>query len=393
MEKYTIERIINIIHCEIRLADDTGHLLERFGNLPENEDPFCTDPSFLRACLDREALPLPDIFCENTYIYYARLSLPDRTSLLAGPVRIKWESHDMASQMAAAHGIQVSPLKLPFCEENTFLNGILLLYHSVTGREISMTELCSYHGFPADELDLARKELNSLVFSTRESEIPHNPYSHEARKLKSIEDGSPEQLKKCQEEVWVGRLGKVADTPLRQEKNIAIIVIVLASRAAIRGGLLPELAFSMADSFIIRTERMNDILQIRSAARRFEEEFAVSVRTLQKSNSKNKYVDLAKEYVYRHLHSSIGIEEISRYVGLHKDYLSQLFSRCEGITLQHYIRREKVRQAEYMLKYSDAKMDEIANQLAFCSQSHFSHCFKEEIGQTPSQYRNQFSGI
>ena len=70
----------------------------------------------------------------------------------------------MASQMAAAHGIQVSPLKLPFCEENTFLNGILLLYHSVTGREISMTELCSYHGFPADELDLARKELNSLVF-------------------------------------------------------------------------------------------------------------------------------------------------------------------------------------------------------------------------------------
>ena len=71
MEKYTIERIINIIHCEIRLADDTGHLLERFGNLPENEDPFCTDPSFLRACLDREALPLPDIFCENTYIYYA----------------------------------------------------------------------------------------------------------------------------------------------------------------------------------------------------------------------------------------------------------------------------------------------------------------------------------
>ncbi|WP_418476788.1 helix-turn-helix domain-containing protein [Eisenbergiella tayi] len=138
---------------------------------------------------------------------------------------------------------------------------------------------------------------------------------------------------------------------------------------------------------------MNDILQIRSAARRFEEEFAVSVRTLQKSNSKNKYVDLAKEYVYRHLHSSIGIEEISRYVGLHKDYLSQLFSRCEGITLQHYIRREKVRQAEYMLKYSDAKMDEIANQLAFCSQSHFSHCFKEETGQTPSRYRNQFSGI
>ena len=388
MDSYVIERIISIIHSEIRLVGKDGHIRERFGNLPEKEDPFCTDPSFLHACLARPPLPLPDIFTEHTYIYYALLRLPGGTSLLAGPVQVIRGTHDPASWMAAKHAVPVPQLKLPYCDAGTFLNGILLLCHSLTGKEISINDLCVYHGFP--EKDLAHKELNRLVFASQESEIPHNPYSHEARKLKSIEEGSLELLQKCQEEVWVGELGRVADTPLRQEKNIAIIVIVLASRAAIRGGLLPELAFSMADSFIIRTERMTDILQIRSASRQFEEEFAVSVHNLHKSISKNKYVDLAKEYVYRHLHSAISIGEISRYAGLNKDYLSLLFSRCEGITLQHYIRREKIRQAEYMLKYSDEKMDEIAAHLAFCSQSHFSHCFKEETGMTPSQYKNQF---
>lgn len=55
-----------------------------------------------------------------------------------------------------------------------------------------------------------------------------------------------------------GRLGRVADEDLRNDKNIAIIVITLASRAAIRGGISPELAFTMADNYICDIERQKD---------------------------------------------------------------------------------------------------------------------------------------
>lgn len=39
---------------------------------------------------------------------------------------------------------------------------------------------------------------------------------------------------------------------------MAIIVITLASRAAIRGGLNPELAFTMADNYICEIENYVD---------------------------------------------------------------------------------------------------------------------------------------
>lgn len=50
----------------------------------------------------------------------------------------------------------------------------------------------------------------------------------------------------------------MADEDLRNDKNIAIIVITLASRAAIRGGISPELAFTMADNYICDIERQKD---------------------------------------------------------------------------------------------------------------------------------------
>ena len=57
------------------------------------------------------------------------------------------------------------------------------------------------------------------IFDTQENEILHNPYSHETRKLDAIRRGDIDQLIKCQYESWSGRIGKVADDFIRQEKN------------------------------------------------------------------------------------------------------------------------------------------------------------------------------
>ena len=107
------------------------------------------------------------------------------------------------------------------------------------------------------EENLKRNIVNK-IFDMQETEICHNPYDHEQRKLFSIESGDLRQLRRCQKEKYEGRLGRVADEDLRNDKNIAIIVITLASRAAIRGGISPELAFTMADNYICDIERQKD---------------------------------------------------------------------------------------------------------------------------------------
>lgn len=185
----------------------------------------------------------------------------------------------------------------------------------------------------------------------------------------------------------------LGDTAIRQEKNMAIVVIALACRAAIRGGLSPELAYSISDMQIMNIDRMTDLLQIKKALYAYEVEYAQRVHQLQKPHERNQYTEKAKDYIFTHLHDQLRIGDIAAHLGVNKDYLSVLFHKTEGITLQDYINREKMSLAEHMLKYSDQRVSEIANILAYSSQSHFCHCFRKLYGMTPLEYRNRHRTI
>ena len=220
----------------------------------------------------------------------------------------------------------------------------------------------------------------------QETEICHNPYDHEQRKLFSIESGDLRQLRRCQKEKYEGRLGRVADEDLRNDKNIAIIVITLASRAAIRGGISPELAFTMADNYICDIERQKDKKVIAKKAKEYEEEFARQVMEAKKSPETNHYVEKAKDYIYKHLHN-VDIHRVWEETGINGDYLCRLFQNYEGCSVEKYIRKEKIKQAKELLQYSNYHIQEISEYLSFSNQSSFTKCFKLETGMTPKEFR------
>lgn len=56
-----------------------------------------------------------------------------------------------------------------------------------------------------------------------------------------------------------------------------------------------------------------------------------------------------------------------------------------------YIRKKRMEAACNMLRYSDIPYAEIAQILAFSSQSHFIQIFKADTGMTPHEYRNSAS--
>lgn len=57
------------------------------------------------------------------------------------------------------------------------------------------------------EENLKRNIVNK-IFDMQETEICHNPYDHERRKLFSIESGDLRQLRRCQREKYEGKLGR-----------------------------------------------------------------------------------------------------------------------------------------------------------------------------------------
>ncbi|MDR9418522.1 helix-turn-helix domain-containing protein [Gracilimonas sp.] len=73
---------------------------------------------------------------------------------------------------------------------------------------------------------------------------------------------------------------------------------------------------------------------------------------------------------------------------LHKDYqqLSRLFSGVEGKSIERYYILQKIERAKELIVYGEQNLSEIAYDLGYSSQQHFSRQFKKETGLSPSHF-------
>ncbi len=239
--------------------------------------------------------------------------------------------------------------------------------------------------------------LTMTSFNRAEDGFVHNPYNHEVRECHCVETGDIEGLKKVLNEDFTGRLGKVGFDPLRQEINIGIVTITIASRAAIRGGLHYEQAFYISDISIQKMEQCHDVATVRQIYRNAEYQYCSLVHELKEqsaaspANIENKNISRCKDYISAHLHGKITVSEIASAIGLEANYLSALFRKQEHITLKSYILREKIRLIKNLLTYSQYSYIKIATYLGFSSQSHLCREFKKETGMTPKEYRERYT--
>lgn len=98
---------------------------------------------------------------------------------------------------------------------------------------------------------------------------------------------------------------------------------------------------------------------------------------------KNKIIQLihhSKEIDRKHNWSTI----LAEHAHYEYNYLSNLFSSVEGVTLEQYIIRQKIEKAKELLFYDELNLSEIASQLGYSSVAHLSAQFKKVTGMTPS---------
>jgi YesN/AraC family two-component response regulator len=74
---------------------------------------------------------------------------------------------------------------------------------------------------------------------------------------------------------------------------------------------------------------------------------------------------------------------------LHHDYnyLSNLFSEVEGITIEKYFIAQKIERVKELLVYDELSLSEIAFQLNYSSVAYLSSQFKKVTGLTPSHFK------
>jgi DNA-binding response OmpR family regulator len=98
-------------------------------------------------------------------------------------------------------------------------------------------------------------------------------------------------------------------------------------------------------------------------------------------------VSAVKRLVADNLASLPGLAEIARSVGTYREKLSQVFREQTGMTVFGYVREERIRRGEELLKDTDIDVQDIALLIGFNNAGNFATAFRERMGVTPSAYR------
>ncbi len=80
-------------------------------------------------------------------------------------------------------------------------------------------------------------------------------------------------------------------------------------------------------------------------------------------------------------------DHISQKLGYDYTYLSTLFAKVKGITLQNYIMQHKVERVKELILYDELNLTEISYLLQYSSVAHLSNQFKKITGLTPSYFK------
>lgn len=282
---------------------------------------------------------------------------------------------------------------VPQVNPDDYLEDILFLNHMITGVESTTEQIIETNCLNHDHTGKVQKHFNDILFENHENNVHHNPYDQEMREFGSIENGDLIQLEKSLQEDYDGTIGTLAKDPLRNLKNLGIVLVTLASRAAIRGVLSPEISFSLSDSYIQQIEECKDLALVAPLAHKAEFQYAEMVHEIKEKQKgilkkqKNPRINKCKDFIFSHLHDRITLEDLAAEADCNPNYLSQLFKECEGISISGYILQEKINRAKNLLIYSDYSYIEIATYLGFSSQSHLGTQFKKHTGYTLRQYR------
>ncbi len=112
---------------------------------------------------------------------------------------------------------------------------------------------------------------------------------------------------------------------------------------------------------------------------------------------KSMMIEKIKQLVIEKIHNTTGEdlnikwpEVVTELLHYDYKYLSSLFSSVEGITLEHYIIKQKIERIKEMIIYDEFTMTQIADQLGYSSIAHLSGQFKKMTGMNPSQFKMTF---
>jgi YesN/AraC family two-component response regulator len=98
-------------------------------------------------------------------------------------------------------------------------------------------------------------------------------------------------------------------------------------------------------------------------------------------------VKRAVAYFHEHYARPLSRQEMAKAIGVHQDYLSQIFHQELGLCPWDYLNRYRIARAKDLLGFHNASITAVAFDVGFSDPAYFSRVFRKVTGLSPSAYR------
>ncbi len=102
----------------------------------------------------------------------------------------------------------------------------------------------------------------------------------------------------------------------------------------------------------------------------------------------DKQLAVVRDRIEDSLERGVTLAELAGIVGLSRFHFARAFKAATGTPPHRYVTMRRIERAKVLLRDAERSLVEVALEVGFSSQSHFTRRFHELTGMTPLRYRN-----
>lgn len=269
---------------------------------------------------------------------------------------------------------------LPIVASNIMQSYASQMHYLITGTVIDVTAIESVQ-------NKGNYENPSIVPSSHQH---HGIWASEQEFLRLFKDGNPDYSKALQNSSHLSNGVKHnPKSSLRAAKNNAFVLLTLISRAAIEGGVSPNIAYDLCDFYGQRIEDSVSLDDNAAVSSEMREVYFQKVCEAKHTDGISPIVKNCCDYIGVHINEKLSIGDLAERAGYSEYYFSRKFKQEMGCSINEYIMREKIERAKVLLSTTNMSILDISVELSFNSRSYFSDTFQKIAGISPGEYRKQ----
>lgn len=153
---------------------------------------------------------------------------------------------------------------------------------------------------------------------------------------------------------------------------------------------LPEKMLSSADAFEL-IFHCKTLLELHTM---LTEELKVFLKQVNLSSRESASITAIKNFIASNYQDeNLSIKDISEHVFLSTSYICTIFKTETGQTLNQYITKYRMEKAKKLLADPLIKISDISARVGYNDGNYFGKTFKKIVGLSPTEYREQVTGL